>query len=147
MKKQKCDIKAKEQQLRACLGMMNFTMFASLLLCHLNCFFYSLEISYFKKKKKFHKQSSRNSFCSECSEHFIDSPVERKTNKRNNKVVALFYQTISYFSSLTGAQIFNMVSLPISLAQTWLLFSIAALSARIGQGRSHDLITEPTFTF
>lgn len=52
MKKQKCDIKAKEQQLRACLGMMNFTMFASLLLCHLNCFFYSLEISYFKKKKK-----------------------------------------------------------------------------------------------
>lgn len=100
-----------------------------------------------KKKKKFDKQSSRNSFCSECSEHFIDSPVERKTNKRNNKVVALFYQTISYFSSLTGAQIFNMVSLPISLAQTWLLFSIAALSARIGQGRSHDLITEPTFTF
>lgn len=51
MKKQKCDIKAEEQQLRACLGMMNFTLFAGLLLYHLNCFFYSLETSYLKKKK------------------------------------------------------------------------------------------------
>lgn len=48
MKKQKCDIKTKEQQLRACLGVMNFTLFASLLLNHLNCFIYSLEISYKK---------------------------------------------------------------------------------------------------
>lgn len=52
MKKQKCDIKTKEQQLRACLWMMNFTLFASLLLYHLNCFFYSLERSYIKKKNK-----------------------------------------------------------------------------------------------
>lgn len=124
MKKQKCDIKAEEQQLRACLGMMNFTLFAGLLLYHLNCFFYSLETSYFKKKKKLDEHSSRNSFCSECSEHFIDSSVKRKTNKRNNKVLTLFYQTTGYFSSLTWAQIFNMVSLPISLAQTWLLFPL-----------------------
>lgn len=59
------------------------------------------------------------------------------------KLSALFLLSLD----LSLSQIFNMVSLPMSLAQTWLLFSLAALSTRIEQGRSYDLITEPTFTF
>lgn len=133
MKKQKRDIKAKKQQSRDCLGMMNLTLFVNLPSCYLNCFFYPLETQYFPLKNKFDQHSSRSSFCSERSQLFIDrSPVKSKTDEKNNKVLTLFYKTNRYFSSRAWAQFLTPSLYP--LAPRWLFF--LSLLCQLEEGRA-----------